>query len=44
MRSESRNERRRARREAVSAAVFAACIVIACGLPNWVEWILLTAI
>lgn len=38
--SKTRNERLLARREAVSAAVFAACIVIACGLPNWVEWIL----
>lgn len=38
--SKTRNERRQARREAVSAAVFAACIMIACGLPNWVEWLL----
>lgn len=38
--SKTRYEHRRARREAVSAAVFAACIVIACGLPNWVEWLL----
>lgn len=37
MRSESRNERCRARREAVSAVVFTACIILCCGLPNWLE-------
>lgn len=38
--SKTRNERLLARREAVSAVVFTACIVVACGLPNWVEWLL----
>lgn len=38
--SKTRNERRRAHLEAVSAVVFTACIVVACGLPNWVEWLL----
>ncbi len=40
MKNRTRNERRRARREAVSSVVFTACIVVACGLPNWVEWLL----
>lgn len=38
--SKTRNERRRALREAVSAVVFTACILVACGLPNWVERLL----
>lgn len=40
MKNRTRNERRRARREAVSSVVFTTCIVVACGLPNWVEWLL----
>lgn len=40
MKNRTRNERRRARPEAVSAVVFTACILVACGLPNWVEWLL----
>jgi hypothetical protein len=37
MKNRPRNERRRARREAVSAVVFTACIILCCGLPNWLE-------
>ena len=40
MKNRTRDERRRTRREAVSSVVFTACIVVACGLPNWVEWLL----
>lgn len=37
MKNRTRNERRRARREAVRAVVFTACIILYCGLPNWLE-------
>lgn len=36
--SKTRNERRRRRRMAVECAVFWLCLLVACGLPQWLTW------
>lgn len=38
--SKTREERRLLRKNIISGLVFAACIIICCGLPTWVEVIL----